>query len=113
MAAKDTLPGTPVTTDLAVAVVDQFLEWVQRRKAPRTYEWYQRHLQHFAAEVPRDLTVAKLRPNHVTQIIDAHDDWSSSNKHGFARCVKRAFRWAVDEGLIELSPVRRLDKPEA
>ncbi len=113
MASKDVRAETPVAPELVVAVVDQFLDWVQRRKAPRTYEWYHRHLQNLTAELPRDLTVAKLRSNDVTQIIDAHDEWSSSTKHGFARCVKRAFRWAVDEGLIERSPVRRLDKPEA
>lgn len=113
VAAKDDPQPSPIAAELAVAVVDQFLEWVQKRKAPRTYEWYQRHLQNFAAAIPKGLTVAKLKPNHVTQIVDARDDWSPSNKHGFARCVQRAFRWAADEGIIGRSPLIGLTKPEA
>jgi integrase len=102
-----------VTSDLAVAVIDQFLDWVERRKAPRTYEWYRRHLQNFARSIPKDLSVSRLKPHHVTQVLDAHDDWSPSTKHGFARCVQRAFRWAADEGLIPRSPLAGLTKPEA
>lgn len=111
MAAKDE-PAPPVAGTLAVAVVDQFLDWVARRKSPRTFEWYRRHLQNFAAALPGDLKVGQLRPNHVTRIVDAHDDWSPSTKHGLARCVQRAFRWAAQEGLIERSPVSGLVKPE-
>lgn len=112
MASRSAEPESPVPADLAVAVVDQFLEWVERRKAPRTYEWYRRHLETFAKAIPRTLPVAKLKPNHVTQIIDAHDEWSPSTKHGFARCAQRAFRWASDEGLINRSPLIGLTKAE-
>jgi hypothetical protein len=34
MAAKDQVQQAPVTAGLAVAMVDQFLEWVQERKLP-------------------------------------------------------------------------------
>ena len=100
------------TADLALVVVDRFLDWVQRRQAPRTYEWYLRHLQNYGGKVLKQLTVAQLRPHHVTAILDAHDDWSPSTKHGFARCVQRAFRWATQEGIIERSPLAGMTKPE-
>lgn len=103
----------PVDASLCVVVVDQFLGWVEKRKSPRTYEWYRRHLRNLAAAIPRSLAVADLKPNHVTRIIDAHDGWSPSSKHGFAGCVQRAFRWAVQEGLINRSPVAGLVKPES
>jgi integrase len=112
MAARKAEPDGQVQADLVLAVIEQFLEWVERRKAPRTYEWYRRHLEAFAKAIPRTLPVAKLKPNHVTQIIDAHDEWSPSTKHGFARCVQRAFRWAADEGIIGRSPLIGLTKPE-
>lgn len=112
MAVKDE-PAPPIAGAPVVAVFDQFLDWVGRRKSPRTFEWYQRYLQNFAAALPRDLKVGQLRPNHVTRIVDAHDDWSPSNKHGFARCVQRASRWAAQEGLIDRSPVSGLVKTES
>src|SRR4051794_5270561 len=88
MAAKDE-SAAPVASDLVVAIVDRFLDWVQRRKAPRTYEWYRRHLQNFARAIPRETTIGKLRPHHVTTIIDGRESWSPSTKHAFARCVQR------------------------
>ncbi|CAN5673054.1 hypothetical protein BH23PLA1_BH23PLA1_21140 [soil metagenome] len=113
MANRDDEQPVTVTSDLVVSVVDQFLDWVQRRKAPRTYEWYQRHLQNLAKGLPNGLTVRALKPHHVTAIIDAHDEeWSPSSKHGFARCATRAFRWATQEGLIDRSPLAGLVKPE-
>lgn len=103
----------PVDAGLCVVVVDRFLGWVEKRKSARTYEWYRRHLRNFAAAIPRSLAVADLRPHHVTRVIDARDDWSPSSKHGFARCFQRAFRWAMQEGLIDRSPVAGLIKPAA
>ena len=111
MAARDK-PSGPVEADLAVAVVDQFLDWVQRRKAPRTYEWYRRHLQNLARGLPTGLTVADLKPRHVDAIVDARDDWSASTRHAFARCAQRAFRWAAQQGLIARSPIADLVKAE-
>src|SRR5262249_46681946 len=54
------------SSDLAVAIVDQFLGWVEKRKAPRTYEWYQRHLQDLADGLPKGLKATKIRPHHVS-----------------------------------------------
>jgi integrase len=113
MAASKNAGIVVVSSDLVVVVIDQFLDWVERSKAPRTYEWYRRHLQNFASAIPKGLQVASLKPNHVTQVIDSHAKWSPSTKHGFARCVQRAFRWAADEGLIASTPLAGLTKPEA
>jgi len=105
-------PTPPVDSSLAVVVVDQFLDWVQRRKAPRTFEWYQRHCEAFARSIPRTLPIGQLRPFHLTKVCDAHADWSPTTKHGFCRAIQRAFRWATRQGVIDRSPLGDVEKPE-
>ena len=103
----------PVDATMALGVIDAFFGWVKSNKAPRTVEWYERHLRVFAKGIPSNLLVSNLKPFHVTQILGRHPKWSSSTKHGFCRAVQRAFRWAEDEELIDRSPLRKLKKPKA
>lgn len=105
------VPVAPVDTSLAVVILDQFLEWVERRKSQRTYEWYKRHLLNFSDAIPHTLAVDQLKPHHVTAICDKRD-WSPTTKHGFCRAVQRAFRWAARQGLIARTPIADVEKPE-
>jgi integrase len=98
---------------LVLGVLDAFLEWVRQNAAGRTYEWYRRHCREFARAVPPLLSVAELKPFHVTQVLNARDGWSSTTRHGFCRAVQRAFRWAEQQGLIDRSPLAHLKKPKA
>ena len=98
--------------DLVVAILDAFLGWCQKHRAPRTYDWYRDYLQSFARSIPRDLVVERLRPIHVQQWVDAQPGWRSG-KRGAITAVQRAFNWAAKMGLIAASPVRHVEKPRA
>jgi integrase len=112
MAQKDALPDAKViTTELVVAVLDRFLDWVKANQAPKTYSWHHDHLQTFTGSIPRGLTVAELKPYHVTRAMDAQPTWGNNTKNGFARSVQRAFRWAEKVGLIDKNPIREVEKP--
>ena len=54
-----------------------FLDWCQKYRAPRTYDWYGDYLPSFARSIPRDLMVDRLRPIHVQQWVDAQPGWGS------------------------------------
>lgn len=95
---------------LVLEVLDQFLDWVQKNKAPRTYAWYRENLQRFARAIPRGMKLAELKPFHVTRAMPA--EWANNTKHDFISAVKRAFNWALDEELIERNPVGRMKKPQ-
>jgi len=92
-------------------VLDAFLEWANRHKAPRTYAWYRENLQRFLSSLPKGLTVADLKPFHITRAMDPFPHWSNNTKHDFIGAIKRAFNWAADEELIERSPLARVKKP--
>jgi integrase len=98
---------------LVLGVLDAFLEWVKQNAAERTFEWYRRHCREFARAIPPLLSVAELKPFHLTQVLNARANWSNSTKHGFCRAVQRAFRWAEEQGLIDRSPLARFKKPRA
>ncbi len=92
-------------------VLDAFLEWANRHKAPRTYAWYRENLQRFLSSLPKGLTIADLKPFHVTRAMDLFPHWSNNTKHDFIGAIKSAFNWAADEQLIERSPLARVKKP--
>ena len=102
----------PPAGDAAVSILDAFLDWCQKHRAPRTYEWYREYLQSFARSIPRDLTVDRLKPIHVQQWVDAQPGWRRG-KRGAIAAVQRAFNWAAKMGLIGASPVRHVEKPRA
>ena len=56
-----------VCSDSVVIIVDAFLDWTFRHRAPRTYEWYQERLQEFVRSIPPGLSIVQFKPLHVQQ----------------------------------------------
>jgi hypothetical protein len=94
-----------------VVIFDAFLDWCLKHKAGRTYDWYHDYLQSFARTLASGLTVSQIKPFHVQEWIDANPTWKTG-KRGAVIAVQRAFNWAVRMGLIDVSPVRTLEKPK-
>ena len=100
-----------ISSDAVVAIIDKFLEWSQEHRAPETYEWYRYRLQHFVTSIDKTLTVAQLKHYHLDEWLGQHPGWSGGTKHGMARAVQRALRWATRKGYIERSPIDDYEKP--
>lgn len=107
---RDTAPVLS-KNPLVASILDEFLEWVKRHKAPRTYAWYRENIQKFLDGIPKGLTVADLKPFHVTKSMERFPHWANNTKHDFIGAAKRAFNWAAEEELIERSPLARIKKP--
>jgi integrase len=103
-------PKRAVPAHLVASVVDRFLEWVAKNRAPDTYVWYQTRLQLFVTRHP-DLTVDQLRPIHVQEWIDSYDV-ASGTKRNYARAIQRAMRWALHMGCINANPIADFQKPK-
>src|SRR5262245_34630998 len=67
-----------------------------------------RHLQEFSESVGEELKVSDLCSFHVTKITSGRVQWSATTKHGFARAVQRALKWAEDQGLISATPLKKV-----
>jgi integrase len=100
----------PMRADSLALLIDQFLGWVEKNRAPDTYIWYQSRLQLFVERYPV-LRARDLKPFHVQQWIDDFD-LSSGSKRNYARSIIRCLNWCEEQGLIDRSPLRHFKKPK-
>lgn len=99
-------PAAPVDV-----LLDEFLDWTKRNRSPRTFDWYQEHLQSFLDFLPK-LKISDLKNYHVTKWLEnSYSTSGDTHRHGAVRTVQRALNWAVDEGYIPASPIKSYKKP--
>jgi integrase len=100
----------PDADTLRVATVcDLFLDHSQKHNTDDTYRWYKHFLQDFCDQYGT-LLVQDLKPLHVSKWLDAHAKWKGARRSAIMT-VKRAFNWAEVEGLIVVSPIKKVKKP--
>lgn len=100
----------PVAADLVVGVIEGYLEWCQKNRSPRTYEWSHNHLESFCKSLPnpKAFTILDLKPHYVVSWADTHMGWGPSQKRGAIGAVQRAFNWAEEMQHIERNPIRKI-----
>lgn len=94
-------------------VFEKFLDWCQRHRSPRTYEWSKGHIQAFCdhLKTARTTPAADLKPFHVVEWVDSKPTWGPNQKRGAIVAVTRPFNWAAKLGYVAASPVRGVEKP--
>lgn len=68
------------TGESLVGLIEPFLAWTQKHKAPGTYEFYVGILTSFAKTLPRSFAVMQIKPFHIYEWVDAHPKWSTGMK---------------------------------
>lgn len=116
------------SSDPAVLVLGQFMDWTQKNRSPGTYDFYRSYIDHFSAWLSQrheNLPIRELKPIHVMRWVD--EFWpaqdvrdragkvtvkaaSPNTRHNAARAVQRACNWAMKAGLIEKNPVQYVEK---
>jgi integrase len=93
-------------------ILDRFLLWAHKYRKPMTSAWYKQFVDDFIERSPLVVKqdAARLRPYHIQEWIDRHEGWSTTTQNSAASTIKRAYSWAVEQGLIEADPVRSLKK---
>ncbi len=106
-------PEKPICRDSVAGVVDEFLDWMKLNRKPRTFEWYQDHLQSFLSSLKqKTLVVGRLKPHHVHSWTDAMT-CGNTVKRGALTAISRAFNWAEEMGHIDANPIPKIKKPPA
>ena len=103
-------PENSLDTESALVLIDRFLAWCEKNR-PDSYGWYFQFLNPFC-EIVRTLRVDQVEAHHVEEFIDK-DTWGPSGKRAAITAIKRAFNWGVKQGLIQRSPVKSVEKPQA
>ncbi len=100
---KGRTPNPPVKW-----LINEFLAWSKKNCEAGTHEWYRGHLEDFRDFVG-PLNLIDLKRHEVTRWLDRRYSGLSANyRHGAVRSVKRVFKWAEDEDLIERSPLAKV-----
>ena len=94
-----------------VGIIDAFLDWTNRNRAPDTYEWYRYRLQRFVDKYP-NMLVSSLKPFHIEEWVDGYDIAQTTRRNYF-RSIKRCLAWATRQGRIDKNPLEALDIPGA
>lgn len=104
-------PGGRVLGDTAHSLLDRFLLHSRHVNSPLTADWYAGFLNDFAAWISPDIPASALRTVDVTEWMRSHADWSPSTRAAAVCCVRRAFRWAVEQGILASYPFPGLRAP--
>ncbi len=109
---QETATAAPVDHHLVVVLVDEFLDWCEKHRAPDTYRWYKDRLNSFCKTIPSDLTTDQLKPHHVQKWVDDYAvTLASGSQRNLIASIKRAMKWAEEQGYIERSPLTHMRKP--
>ena len=100
-----------VSPDSLLSIIEAFLEWSQKNRAPATYEWYRFRLQRFALTFP-EMRDSDFKPFHVEQWVDQYVVAQTTRRNYF-RSIKRCLSWARRQGRIDINPLEALDVPGA
>ena len=113
IASTRSLPKPIGNSPQVAMLLDRFLQNLDLTANERqTYKWYEWRLQSFLDSLAdQAITVNQLKPFHLTEWLQAHPTWGSSMRRSAIRAVQRAMKWALEEGLIEKSPVAHVKKP--
>jgi integrase len=110
-------PAVPIVTQaeaqkLVVVIVDEYLDWCEKHRAPDTYRWYLDRLNSFVATIDPSLTAGQLKPFHVQKWVDNYPvALKSGSRRNLIASIKRAMKWAEEQGYIDRSPLTHMKKP--
>ena len=91
---------------------DVYLEWCSTRRSTGTYRNNRMYLRSFIDCVGTRLSVAKLKPLHISNWMDAHSDWTDTTRNDAISIAQRPLNWAVRQGRLDRNPIAYLeDKP--
>ena len=92
-----------------------FMDWSRKDQAEATAEMARHFLQSlidhsYKGKPCGTLKVAAFKPLHVTDWL-AEKPWNSTTRNRAISCVKRAFNWCVEQGVLGRNPVQKMKKP--
>ena len=85
---------------------DVYLEWCSTRRSLGTYRNSKLYLRSFIDCIGTRLPIAKLKPLHISNWMDAHSDWTDTTWNDAISIVQRPLNWGVRQVRLDR---RRVD----
>jgi integrase/recombinase XerC len=97
---------------LVVTLLDEFLDWCEKHRAPDTYRWYKDRLESFCKTIEPALASDEMKPHHVQKWVDNYPvTLADGSRRNLIAAVKRGMKWAEEQGYIDRSPIAHMKKP--
>ena len=99
--------------DLAFdAYVDRFADGCLKAKWKASHEYAKSLLVTYAVPILRDKPLPHIKPKDIRAVLAPVKD-KLATAHNLFSVIRRLFRWAVNEGDLEVSPIDGMEPPEA
>ncbi len=100
------------STATVAQLFELYLEWVQKNRAPGTYDKIKRHLSSFASFIGLRTKVATLSGADLSEWVENEKTWNSTSRNEAITSVVRCFNWAVGKKHLKVNNVAHVpDKP--
>ena len=97
-------------SETVVSLLNAYLAWCEKNRAPLTYEFYRKMLSSFARSIGTQLRIDAIKPVHVTRWVE-NPNWNDTTRADAVRCVKRVFNWAIKQERLTVNPIRNVERP--
>lgn len=98
-------------SDSVAKLCNLYLDWCKQNRSKRTYDSYRMYLSSLIRSVGTSLTIADLKPMHISRWLDENPTWNATSKNTATRYAKRVFNWAKKEGRLEANPIQLAEAP--
>ncbi len=96
------------------ALVSKYSAWCVKHRSRGTATWYEGHHRSFLKHPGiGEILAAALKPYHVQEWVDSHDNWGCNHQRGAIIAVQRVYSWAIEQGYLETNPIQKMKKPGA
>lgn len=92
-------------------LIDKFLISTKLFSAPATHKWYAHYLHSFRAYAGEQRAEQLTASVVYSWLQKCHGRKSASTQHAAARTIVRALNWAIDENILNRSPLSGFRKP--
>lgn len=100
--------ATAAAADYLNQILRDFLGWVHREKATKTYRIYYGYISSFDDRWP-GLRLSELRPRHVESWLADHV-WGPTSRNKAIGTISRALNWASRQG-YGANPIAAMERP--
>jgi integrase len=94
---------------------EAFLQWSLKNHAAGTFNWHRKYLESFGRSIRPSLRINELKPLHLTTWLDKSypkNTISDNTRNGAMRVVQRSLNWAVEQDIIQVSPLAKVRRPK-
>lgn len=94
------------------AYVDRFADGCLKAKWKASHEYAKSLLVTYAVPILRDKPLPHIKPKDIRAVLAPVKD-KLATAHNLFSVIRRLFRWAGNEGDLEVSPIDGMEPPEA